>query len=215
MQLIKWMQQLLMSRAFQYSFIGGLVAIMVYDHVLTPGVRLLPHMPVVLYNVLVTALAVMLLLAIAVALWISAKASWDHLTKKDLRRTLWARFRQWPNSKWHLAIVFAAAWLLAVTTVLVSLSSAVPDGYLAGVVSPEQAQAIGITMTGPPLAIGFMLILRGNVMMYRDFRQRLACGTPKEKVVLCASMSFVLIAVLATAVGEVAGWSHMLWFNNA
>ena len=200
--------------SFTSQIIAGIVAMVLYEHVVTPSKQLLPHVPVFLHNVLATAAALLVLMVLAVGLWLSLTELWNYISMKDLRRELRERIRKWPTTKWDAVNVFAFAGVLAVGTVIAVLSVTVPRGYLAGVVSYQQAQGIGLLMMSPLLAIGFMMIVRSTFSLYGDFRQRLEIGTRKEKVVLYTSMSFVLMAVHATTVGEIAGWSHLLWFYS-
>ena len=210
-----WMKQRATSRSFQNAFVGGLVAMAVYDLVLTPSTRLLPHAPVILYNVLATALIVLIITGVAVGSWGALKDLRDLFTSESRRRELGARIRKWPSSKWDAVAVFTFAWALAVGTALAAFLVMAPIGHWHVVVSAQQAQAIGLLLMGPLVLIGFIMIGRNNVLLYKDFRHRFASGTGKQRVVLCSSMSFVFAAVFATAIGELAGWSHLLWFYSS
>lgn len=215
MRLLERIRKRISSTSFQNQLIAGFVVLFVGNYVLPLGWRLLPHMPVVLYNILATALVVLMITGVAVGSWGALKDLWDLFTSKSRRRELRARIRKWPSSKWDAVAVFTFAWALAVGTALTAFLVMVPIGHLHVVVSAQQAQAIGLLLMGPLILIGFIMIGRSNVLLYKDFRQRFASGTGKQKVVLCSSMSFVFAAVFATAVGELAGWDHLLWFYSS
>ena len=192
----------------------GLVTIFLYNNVVAPSPKFLPHLPVFLYNFLATAITLLFLAGLVLGIWQLLKEGCKHIVVKELRAYSIEKIRSWPNSKWDIVWTLAIAYLLFIAVLTLTVTQVIPIGRVAGVISPEEAANIAVFMLMPLMLFIVPLLLRAMMEMFKDTKQRWRSGARRERITLAASMTFVLVGYGVVLLGDYAGWDHLLWFNG-
>lgn len=184
-------------------------------YVVDPALQHISLVPVVIYNFLATAIVFLFLLAIVLAVWQSCRGGWHLVVKKERRQEIGEKIRQWPNSKWDVVWALAIAYSLLYMVLTVSVILVIPRERIAGVISPEEAARIMLFFLMPFLVLFLPLVARGVVQEFRATKKQWRSGTQRERIILVALATFVIVGYGAVLIGDYAGWDHLLWFSAA
>ena len=190
--------------------IGTVAGNAVYEHLIPPAIPFLPKVPFMLYSIFATAFAILFLLGFVLAIWRLFENGWKHLTRSELRNDLKANIQRWPTSKWDLLPVVATTYFVATMLPLVAAMLVLPQGRLAGVVSPEEFASIFLVVFTPMMIIFAAMMLRWGFEAYKDIKQRWVSGTRRERFTYAGVAAFVLVAWVFMVAGDLAGWDELL-----
>ena len=195
---------------FGLPVIGTVAGNAVYEHLIPPAIPFLPKIPFMLYSIFATAFAVLFLLGLVVAIWRLFENGWKHLTRSELRNDLRENIRRWPKSKWDLLPVVAATYIVAMMLPLVVAVLVLPQGRLAGVVSPKEFASIYLVVFTPMMIIFAAMMVRWGFEAYKNMKQRWVSVTRRERLTYAGAAAFVLVAWVFMVAGDLAGWDELL-----
>lgn len=168
----------------------------------------------VLYNIIVTALAVLAFVGFSVIVWQVIRWVWMLVTKADVRNVTWDRIRSWPSNKWDLLPVVGVTYAIAIVLHWIAIALVLPKGQFMGVLSAEEVTSISFISYSPMLVIGMIYLVRSMHETYREIKMFWQSGTRNMKIGLAIGLTFILVGWIVFMIGDFIGWNDLLWFNR-
>ena len=199
---------------FAFGVIAGIVATRIDNHLITPVIPHLPGVPMLVYGVIVYAVAVLVLLGMILAAWLVCRQGWRVLTQEEVRRDSWEKVRQWPTSKWDLALPVTMAYSAGFMVPMITAMLVIPGGRLAGTVAPTEFLVIFWVAIAPLFVALMPFTGRSLLETYRDVKRRWVVGTRKQKTILAIVLIAAVLVLLMLMIGDLVGWDDMLFADS-
>lgn len=199
---------------FGQPVLASILGSAMYDNFITPVIPFLPKVPFILYSIFMTAFTGLFILGLIIAIWGLFAAGWKYLKRRELRDDLRENIRRWPSSKWDLLSVIGTTYFVATMLPMIAVLLVLPQGRLAGVVSPEEMANIFLVVFTPMTVIFAAMIVRLGFEAYQDMKQRWTLGTRVERYAYAGVSAFVLVVWVFMVVGDLAGWDELLWMKS-